>query len=147
MTISIKQIKMENALIHKTIELETSADSINTVTKYIDSIYEVCEDEMRDSYGNVIIAVTEAVNNAINHGNKNDTSKKITVSYKKENKLLTFTVGDEGEGFDFTDIPDPTDPENLEKLNGRGIFLMKNLVDDINFHEGGKKVELIFHLA
>ena len=59
---------------------------------------------------------------------------------------LAFHVKDEGNGFDYDGLPDPTLPENLEKENGRGVFLMKNLADEITFSEEGKKVELIFHL-
>jgi len=147
MNILIKKIKMEKTLITNTIVLDSNQESINKVTSYIDAIYSSSENDISDTYGNVIIAITEAVNNAINHGNKEDPSKKVTVSYKKSNENISFTIEDEGEGFDFENVPDPTDPENLHKLNGRGIFLMKNLVDDIHFHENGKKIELIFKTA
>ena len=135
---------MDNTLIKNTIILDSNQESINKVTNYIDTIYSSSDTDINDTYGNVIIALTEAVNNAINHGNKNDSNKKVTVSFKKSDKDLSFTIEDEGTGFDYENIPDPTDPENLEKLNGRGIFLMKNLADEINFHEDGKKIELIF---
>ena len=138
---------MENTLIKHTIILDSNQESINKVTSYIDSIYSSSENDISDTYGNVIIAITEAVNNAINHGNNNDPSKKVTISYKKTDENLSFTVEDEGNGFDYENIPDPTDPENLHKLNGRGIFLMKNLVDEIHFHEDGKKIELMFQTA
>ena len=138
---------MEKTLITNTIVLDSNQESINKVTSYIDAIYSSSENDISDTYGNVIIAITEAVNNAINHGNKEDPSKKVTVSYKKSIENISFTIEDEGEGFDFENVPDPTDPENLHKLNGRGIFLMKNLVDDIHFHENGKKIELIFKTA
>lgn len=147
MIILIKQIKMDNTLIHNKIILDSNQESINKVTSYIDSIYSSSENDISETYGNVIIAMTEAVNNAVNHGNKNDPSKKVTVSYIKNKSSLSFTVEDEGNGFDYENVPDPTDPENLLKLNGRGIFLMKNLVDEIHFHEQGKKIELIFQIA
>lgn len=135
---------MDKILINSTITLDSNQESINKVTNYIDSIYSSSEKDISETYGNVIIAMTEAVNNAINHGNKNDPAKKITVSYKKIDSILSFTIVDEGPGFDYENIPDPTDPENLHKLNGRGIFLMKNLADEIHFHENGKKIELMF---
>jgi len=135
---------MDNTLIKNTIILDSNQESINKVTNYIDTIYSSSDTDINDTYGNVIIALTEAVNNVINHGNKNDSTKKVTVSFKKSDKDLSFTIEDEGTGFDYENVPDPTDPENLEKLNGRGIFLMKNLADEINFHEDGKKIELIF---
>lgn len=144
MIILINQIKMEKTLIQHTISLDSNQESINKLTSYIDSIYEKYGALINDKYGNVIIAMTEAVNNAITHGNKKDLDKKVTVNFKKNEGNLTFTVQDEGEGFDYENVPDPTSPENLEKLNGRGIFLMKNLVDEITFHDMGKKIELKF---
>jgi len=138
---------MDNTLIKNTIILDSNQESINKVTSYIDSIYSSSENDISDTYGNVIIAITEAVNNAVNHGNKEDSNKKVTISCKKTDKKMYFTVEDEGDGFDYENVPDPTDPENLHKLNGRGLFLMKNLVDEIYFHEEGKKIELIFKIA
>ena len=129
----------------KSIQLDSTQESINKVTAYIDEIYSTQNDMLDESYGNIIIALTEAVNNAISHGNKNIPEKKVIVSYIKNKDNISFTVEDEGNGFDFTDIPDPTDPKNIEMLNGRGIFLMKNLADEIEFHNEGKKVELIFN--
>lgn len=143
----IKAIDMDNTLIKNTIILDSNQESINKVTSYIDSIYSSSENDISDTYGNVIIAITEAVNNAVNHGNKEDSNKKVTISCKKTDKKMYFTVEDEGDGFDYENVPDPTDPENLHKLNGRGLFLMKNLVDEIYFHEEGKKIELIFKIA
>lgn len=138
---------MDNTLIQKTIQLDSTQESINKVTAYIDEIYSAQSDKLNDAYGNIIIAMTEAVNNAINHGNKNIPEKKVTVGYTQTEKNISFTIEDEGNGFDYENVPDPTDPANLEKLNGRGIFLMTNLADDIHFHEEGKRIELVFNLA
>ncbi|MGB1040435.1 MAG: ATP-binding protein [Flavobacteriales bacterium] len=136
--------KMEDGVLNKIIFLESNQESINVVTTYVDNIFENESESFQETYGNVIISITEAVNNAINHGNKNDPDKKVKVSYTKEKENFIFSIEDEGIGFDYDNVPDPTDPENLEKINGRGIFLMKNLVDDINFLDEGKRVELIF---
>ena len=84
-----------------------------------------------DKIGNVMVCVTEAVTNAIEHGNKNELNKNVFVDYKKTNNKLIFKVKDEGIGFDFDNIPDPTLPENIEKEDGRGVFLIKNLADSI----------------
>ncbi|MEN8957411.1 MAG: ATP-binding protein [Flavobacteriales bacterium] len=138
---------MDNTLINNTIVLESNQESINKVTSYIDSIYSSYETDISDTYGNVIIAMTEAVNNAIQHGNNNDSSKKVTVSYERTESDLSFIIEDEGIGFDFENVPDPTDPANLLKVNGRGIFLMKNLADEIIFHDEGQKIQLIFKTA
>lgn len=97
-------------------------------------------------YGNVLIATIEAANNAILHGNKLDESKNVNIVFKIDNKFLTITVKDQGNGFDYKNIPDPTAPENIEKINGRGIFLMEKLSDKIDFYENGSKVELQFNI-
>ena len=99
-----------------------------------------------EQYGNVLIAITEAVNNAIIHGNKNIANKKTDIEYNIDSQTITFTVFDEGIGFDFNDLPDPTSPENLEKPQGRGIFLMNHLADEVNFIDNGNVVQLKFSI-
>ncbi|PLX02205.1 MAG: ATP-binding protein [Marinilabiliales bacterium] len=98
-------------------------------------------------YGNILVAIIEAVNNAILHGNKLDPDKNVFLSYVVDNKVLSFIIRDEGGGFDFDNVPDPTSEENIEKPHGRGIFLMKHLADDISFDENGSAVELKFNLV
>ena len=104
------------------------------------SSYELNEDH----YGNILIDVTEAVNNAIVHGNLNDEDKKVTIEANKQDKEVVFIISDEGKGFDYTNLPDPTAPENIEKPDGRGIFLMKNLSDEVSFDLNGSKVSITF---
>jgi serine/threonine-protein kinase RsbW len=99
-----------------------------------------------DIYGNIMIAVTEAVNNAIKHGNANDRSKNVSLSLSLRDSMIQFLIKDEGQGFDYENLPDPTSPENLEKIGGRGIFLMKHLSDEVQFKERGKIVELSFYI-
>lgn len=125
--------------------LESSSESIHIVEKLIDTIcasYKVNEDH----YGNILVAITEAVNNAIYHGNKSDPQKKIHIAFKSGPKSMTFTVRDEGKGFDFKHLPDPTDPKNIEKPTGRGVFLMNRLADNVAFSEKGRCVSLEFDL-
>jgi serine/threonine-protein kinase RsbW len=92
----------------------------------------------------MLVAVTEAVNNAMQHGNKYDPDKKVNIAYEVDSEQIAFTISDEGHGFDYLNLPDPTDPENLEKPTGRGVFLMKHLADQIIFSENGRVVELYF---
>lgn len=118
-------------------------ENINIVEKLVDEIsaeYNLSS----EIYGNVLVATVEAVNNAILHGNKMDPKKKVKFSFQMKDKWLTFIVKDEGSGFNYQSIPDPTLPENLEKPHGRGIFLMKHLVDEIRFLNDGSEVELKF---
>ena len=97
-------------------------------------------------FGNILVASNEAVNNAILHGNKLDESKTVFVKFEINDSKLIINVKDEGNGFDFNTIPDPTIEENIEKPHGRGIFLMKHLVDEIEFKNNGTEVELVFYL-
>jgi serine/threonine-protein kinase RsbW len=122
------------------------ASSLNNITEVESLIDKVCEDLSlnEDYYGNILIAVTEAVNNAITHGNNSDESKKVSVNVDKEGTNLVFAITDVGGGFDFENLPDPTAPENLEKPDGRGIFLMKNLSDEVSFDLNGSKVSITF---
>ena len=98
-----------------------------------------------DVYGNVLIAVTEAVNNAILHGNKNDVSLNVGVNVFDAPVSFCFNVSDTGNGFDYDSLPDPTAPENIEKENGRGVFLMRNLADEVVFNETGNQVFVYFN--
>lgn len=125
------------------IEIASKLDSIAEVETLIDN---VCEELKlnEDHYGNILIAVTEAVNNAIIHGNKYNLDKTVKVDVVKSDSNVLFTVSDKGDGFDFNNLPDPTAPENIEKPDGRGIFLMKNLSDEVVFESNGSKVNITF---
>ncbi|MCS7296706.1 MAG: ATP-binding protein [Bacteroidia bacterium] len=93
-----------------------------------------------------IVAVTEAISNAILHGNRQEAAKQVQLRFvwNPEDHLLTVEVRDEGEGFDPSNLPDPTESENLLRETGRGIFLMRNLADEVIFKERGRCVELRF---
>lgn len=98
----------------------------------------------QDNYGKIMVAALEAVNNAISHGNKNDDKKLVDVEIIYADNEMKITVTDEGTGFDPKKIPDPTMPENIEALSGRGVFLMKKLADSIEFNEKGNSVTMKF---
>lgn len=93
-------------------------------------------------YPNILISLTEAVNNAMQHGNRYDTSKIIVVCCKEKPHELLLTISDEGTGFDPQTIPDPTAENRIEREGGRGVFLMKQLTDEIQFSDQGRTVEL-----
>ena len=97
-----------------------------------------------DNYGNVLIAVTEAFNNAVVHGNGNDEGKKVNVQVGHTAEELCFVLQDQGPGFDFENVADPTAPENIEKENGRGIYLMRHLADTVEFENEGREVSVFF---
>ena len=127
------------------ITIKSKLENLRLVEKFVDEVYEMYKfsDEI---YGNILIATMEAANNAILHGNKNDAQKQVEIRLQKNDKNLELTVKDEGTGFDFKSIPDPTAPENVEKISGRGVFLMEKLSDKIEFLENGRIVKLTFKL-
>ncbi len=127
------------------LDFPSKIENISHVEKLIDDLSEKLS-LSSEVYGNILVAVVEAVNNAIMHGNKLDINKNVKFKYDLNQDLLTFSVSDEGKGFDFNSVPDPTLPENIEKPHGRGIFLMKHLVDEIAFNETGSQVELKFRI-
>lgn len=99
-----------------------------------------------DIYGNILISLTEAVNNAIIHGNDKDESKSVQIQLKKRGDSVAVRVSDEGGGFDYQSLPDPTSPENILKIGGRGVFIMQQLADSIKFDNNGSTVEMRFNL-
>jgi len=134
----------DNIINQQQLELPSAVEGLHIIEKLVETIcstYKLNE----DSYGNILVAVTEAVNNAIYHGNQSNPSKKVHVGFETTPKSISFSVRDEGPGFDYTSLPDPTDPENLEKPSGRGIFLMKHLADDVEFSDDGRCVSLHFN--
>jgi serine/threonine-protein kinase RsbW len=128
----------------RTLKFPSILENIHLAEKLIDDVfaeYNVKE----DYYGELLIAMTEGVNNAIVHGNKMDPSKQVTLTFDViDDKLMRFTVEDEGPGFDYTNLPDPTSPENIEKPHGRGVFLMRKLADNCEFQDNGRLVVLDF---
>lgn len=126
--------------------ISSSIMELSKVESFLDKL---CIDlQINESlYGNIIISVTEAVNNAISHGNKSDPNKKVTIESMLNNPYsLSIFVKDEGHGFDYNNIKDPTSFDNLFSENGRGVFVMKNLADKIVYHDNGRVVELEFNL-
>jgi serine/threonine-protein kinase RsbW len=125
-----------------TIKIPSSADQVATVDEFLEEWLRrrrVPEDTIAD----LAIAITELVNNAIKHGNKKNQAKKVTVRLILENGKAKAMVADEGEGFNPDSIPDPVAKENLMKEIGRGIFIVKSLMDDVEFNfppEGGTRV-------
>jgi serine/threonine-protein kinase RsbW len=129
----------------KVVNISSKIENLRKIEKIIDEIsgeFRISE----DIYGNILIAALEETNNAIMHGNKLDGSKNVTIAFKLEEEKLRIKVDDEGKGFDFKHIPDPTSPENIENVNGRGIFLMRKLSDKIKFSRNGATVELEFNI-
>lgn len=129
----------------KDLNIPSEIGNLRLVEKAIDEL-SVELDLSDEVYGNVLVATMEATNNAIIHGNNSDPKKNVKIIIRMEGKELRVHIEDQGRGFDYHNIPDPTSPENREKINGRGIFLMERLSDEIIYIEEGRIVELKFNL-
>ncbi|GAF01793.1 ATP-binding protein [Saccharicrinis fermentans] len=125
--------------------ISSDIKNISLIEKLIDDISSQY-DIHSDVYGKLLLGVVEGVNNAIVHGNKLDSSKNVKLEYQISDKDIQIVIMDEGKGFDYTKVPDPTLPENVEKTHGRGIFLMNHLADEIDFEKEGSMVKLTFNL-
>ena len=97
-------------------------------------------------FGNVMVACTEATLNAIHHGSADDPSKSVRLRVEIEKDELSIIVRDDGQGFDHEGLPDPTQPENIEKASGRGIFIIRNLADELEFLDNGSSLKMTFSL-
>lgn len=126
------------------IQIPSLPENIRIVESFIDNVKDKFQID-DDIYGNIMVAVTESVNNAIVHGNKGDRTKNVILAAECQDNHLKFIIEDEGPGFNYDSLPDPTAPENLDKIGGRGIFLMKHLSDQVEFKNEGRTVELSFY--
>ncbi len=133
----------EGFTIIKSLKLPSNNDAIGLVENLID---EICAelDVNEDAYGNVLIAVTEGINNAIQHGNKYNDDLFIALAVGNNLTEFCFSITDQGDGFDYDALPDPTAPENIMKENGRGVYLMRNLADEVVYEELGRTVCIYF---
>lgn len=123
----------------KTINLESNIASVSELEQFIEDVCEAYD--VRNAYlGHIVIAVTEAFENARLHGNRADVTKKVSVSFKAVRKGLEFTVSDEGVGFDFLNLPDPVQDE----FAGRGIFMIQQLADEVSWKDNGKVIVILF---
>lgn len=129
------------------IQFASKAENIVIAEKFIEDVR--AEVKMTDHvYEDILVALTEAANNAMSHGNKDDSFKSVEIHCKLDDnrELLSLIVKDEGAGFDYDNLDDPTTPENLLRASGRGVFLMKELSQAIFFSNKGARVDMLFSL-
>ena len=128
-----------------TLQLPSKPESITLLENLIEQIadkHQISE----DTFANMMTCLNEVAINAIVHGNKLDENKKVIVNAEVEPKRVIWTITDEGPGFDYDHLPDPTAEENLENLTGRGVFIVKQLADQCIFNASGNEVELHFKI-
>lgn len=118
---------------HYNIEIESDPNNLITIEEFVNFIA-VEAGLSEDKMSGLLISITEAVTNAIIHANKKDITKKVLIEAIIDEKTLTFKVKDEGKGFNPENIPDPTEPENILKDSGRGLYLMRTFLDELNYN-------------
>jgi len=144
MPINMDQANIQAGKLY-TLQLPSKEESITKLEELIESLsdtYNISD----DTFANMMTCLNEALINAIKHGNKMDPDKKVIINADVDNKRIIWTVTDEGSGFDYVHLADPTAPENVENLTGRGVFIMKHLADQCIFNTSGNEVELHFKI-
>lgn len=127
----------------QTLTITSEIGNIISVQNFIEQLMNDLPEKL---FGRVNLATIEAVYNAIIHGNQSDQTKKVVIETEPEGNKLIISVSDEGDGFDYTHIPDPTIPENRMKTSGRGLYLIRILSDNLEFQHNGSKVIMSFSL-
>ncbi len=129
------------------IELPSTPDSLYSVEEFILKIATELSIEEEKLYG-IMLSVSEATTNAVYHANKQDPAKVVTVAVTVAGGLFTVSVKDQGPGFNPVNIPDPTQPENLLKDSGRGLFLMRVYSRSLTFNPSpnGTETRLEFEI-
>lgn len=125
------------------LQMSSDPGNIQQVTQLVDRVsaqYKLCE----ETHANVLISLTEAVNNAIIHGNGMDKNKTVEVELFRHGNRLCARVSDQGKGFNPNDVPDPTCPEQICQCGGRGVFLIKELCDKVEYTDNGSTVKMQF---
>jgi len=127
------------------ISIASSFQNLLIVQRFIE---EICEEFNinKTFFGNISVAVTEAVKNAISHGNRENLVKNVYIEFGKDQKSLIFIIKDNGNGFDFNNLPDPTDI-NEDNFSGKGIYLIRSLSDKVDFLDNGSTVKIFFNIC
>jgi len=131
----------------KKLVLDSKFEEMERLEPFVNELKEWADVDDENS-SRIMLALSEAVNNAIIHGNNEDPEKQVVVlsTFDERNRILTISVEDEGEGFDPEEIPDPLKEENLLNESGRGVYLIKQYSDELQFSKGGSKATIIFQL-
>jgi serine/threonine-protein kinase RsbW len=130
--------------VHEKIEFELPSDLalMNGVLEYLQERVAKLG-LIKPDRSNLFVALDEAFVNAVKHGNKSDPTKLVRITAELTPQEASFTVEDEGEGFDITQIPDPCDPANLFRTSGRGVLLIYNIMDEVEYNAQGNRVKMV----
>ncbi|HSN49652.1 MAG TPA: ATP-binding protein [Bacteroidales bacterium] len=133
--------------LYKELRIPSSLDSLNRVEKFVE---EICDTYYitNSYYGNILLTVEEAVKNAVIHGNKMDEKKQVLLTFQRKPAGLSFTVTDEGGGFNYLAVPNPLDlDDRAAESAGKGIFLIRSLADATRYNAKGNTIEIVFTVS
>lgn len=122
--------------------IQSTFDDLENVVDQTEAFFSEHSDNPEFIYTAVLLA-SEAVTNAIEHGNKSNASRKVRITFLNREKDMEMRVEDEGDGFVREDIPDPLSEENILDDGGRGIFLIERLADEVRYEQGGRRVVIV----
>jgi serine/threonine-protein kinase RsbW len=125
----------------KILVIRSDISELKKVEHFIISIFTE-NNVSRKNFNKTYLCISEAVINAIKHGNKNDLHKKVSILADCIGTEIIIQIEDEGEGFDINKVKDPTQKENIKKESGRGIYIIKNLSEKIEYNEKGNRIQL-----
>lgn len=133
--------------IYKELRIPSTMDSLRGIEKFVEEICDIYY--IHNSYfGNILVAIEEAVTNAIIHGNKLDARKEVLVTFNSMPNGLCFVIEDQGDGFNFKNIPNPLEADTANgEIKGKGLFLIHSLADKVDFNLKGNRVEIIFNIS
>jgi serine/threonine-protein kinase RsbW len=131
---------MDNDLV---LELPNDVRTIQHAVEYVMQRCSTCAVQARRLRLNFRVGLTEALSNAMLYGNGMDPEKRVRVEISFRDREITARITDEGSGFDPDAVPDPTAPQNITRSGGRGLFLMRKLLDDVSYNEAGNSVTLV----
>ncbi len=125
------------------LRIKSKPCQISKLDDYVRQIMIACRIK-EELYPNILISLTEAVNNAIIHGNKKDETKFVKIECQEHQKSIVLRIVDEGKGFNLTALKDPLSPERIEMCGGRGVLIMNELCDKVQYQNNGSTVEIHF---
>jgi anti-sigma regulatory factor (Ser/Thr protein kinase) len=125
------------------LELPNDLKAIENAVEYVVRECESCSEDHRRLRLNFRVALTEALSNAMLYGNHRDPGKRVRLEIRMQSCSIVARITDEGNGFDPAVLPDPTTPVNVRKTGGRGVFLMRKLLDEVRYNKRGNSVTLV----
>jgi serine/threonine-protein kinase RsbW len=131
--------------INKQIVIESDLGNIKHAVDQIRGVLESVEVDESDMF-DIRLCLEEALINAIKYGNKFDKSKKVRIEFNYKDRKATISIEDSGKGFNLNSVPDPTTDENILKGSGRGVFLIKHLMDSLESNKEGNRITMVKHL-